>query len=431
MRTAVIQFPGTNCERETSAALRRCGMEPVLFRWNEDHRKLSGFDGYVLAGGFSYEDRSRSGIIAALDPIIPVIKAEGARGKPVLGICNGAQILLEAGMVPNLSLTASAPEAALTVNKRTSPEGRILGTGFYNAWTTLRHVPPDRTRNPWYTGAFTSRFAPGECITVPSAHAEGRFLFPPGVKELLEHLGLIVFRYASPDGADAQGFPHNPNGSQMDAAALSNIAGNVLAIMPHPERTDAGDQIFHSMRDYMARQQAVTLPGTAPLALTPEAAPGPYSSPENTEEIIIRQIITDNHAVSVENTLQHQGIPVNITRHIHWEIGFDPGTSADERKQLLAKVHASGELYNSNKEIPLDPGRKPSGAVFLVREHEDITGKKACQALRSWFSCTGITSVTRSVLWSVYAQSQQHIDDVLKTHIFMNPHAYKGYVYGT
>ena len=99
---AIVQFPGSNTERETFMACRRSGLNPIEFLWNETHEKLTKCAGYIIIGGFSYEDRSRAGVIASLDPIINVIKAESEKGKPVLGICNGAQILIESGLVLSL-----------------------------------------------------------------------------------------------------------------------------------------------------------------------------------------------------------------------------------------------------------------------------------------------------------------------------------------
>src|SRR5579872_7303913 len=99
---AIIQFPGSNCERETMLAVRRAGMTPVEFLWNESPLKLREMHGYIIVGGFSYEDRSRAGIIAALDPIMQELAAQSELGKPILGICNGAQVLVETGLVPGL-----------------------------------------------------------------------------------------------------------------------------------------------------------------------------------------------------------------------------------------------------------------------------------------------------------------------------------------
>ena len=95
---AIIQFPGSNTERETLMACKRAGLNPVEFLWNQRHEDLKNYSGFIIVGGFSYEDRSRSGVIASLDPIVGVIKKESEKGKPVLGICNGAQILVESGI---------------------------------------------------------------------------------------------------------------------------------------------------------------------------------------------------------------------------------------------------------------------------------------------------------------------------------------------
>ena len=117
-------------------------MYPVEMLWNCSHQQLKKMDGYIIVGGFSYEDRSRAGIIAALDPIMTVIKNESSNGKPVLGICNGAQILIESGLVPGLKDNAVA--IALTDNKRIINE-KVVGVGYYNSWSNLKMTTnPDR-----------------------------------------------------------------------------------------------------------------------------------------------------------------------------------------------------------------------------------------------------------------------------------------------
>ena len=136
---AIIQFPGSNTERETLMACRRVGLNPVEFLWNEPAESLSDLDGFVIVGGFSYEDRSRSGVIAALDPIMKQIKIEAAKGKPVLGICNGAQILVESGLVPGLD--DHRVGLALTDNKRVK-DGHVVGVGYYNTWANLKMSIP-------------------------------------------------------------------------------------------------------------------------------------------------------------------------------------------------------------------------------------------------------------------------------------------------
>ena len=132
---AIIQFPGSNTERETFMACERTGIKAKEFLWNTPPHQLSKFSGYILIGGFSYEDRSRAGIIAALDPIMNQIKIEASKGKPVLGICNGAQILVESGLVPGANDNITC--ISLTDNKRIK-NGRVVGVGYYNTWAKLK-----------------------------------------------------------------------------------------------------------------------------------------------------------------------------------------------------------------------------------------------------------------------------------------------------
>ena len=182
MNIAIIQFPGSNTERETLMACRRVELNPVEFLWNEPAEKLSDFDGFIIVGGFSYEDRSRAGVIAAQDPIMKQIKIEAESGKPILGICNGAQILVETGLVPGLANHRVG--VALTDNKRVKG-GHVLGVGYYNTWANLQ-LTASAGRC-----AFTRKLKTGSWITVPLAHGEGRFIIP---NELLEKMKDIMGR---------------------------------------------------------------------------------------------------------------------------------------------------------------------------------------------------------------------------------------------
>ncbi|WP_131796042.1 phosphoribosylformylglycinamidine synthase I, partial [Legionella lansingensis] len=253
IRIGLIQFPGSNCERETALAVKRAGMEPIEFLWNEDLQKLHTLDGYILVGGFSYEDRSRAGIIAALDPVIKEIKAQSATGKPVLGICNGAQILVESGMVPGLNQADMT--IALAENKRVS-EGKILGKGFYNAWVNMR------LNNHGQPNAFTRHLTPQDIINLPVAHGEGRFVMPEALFKMITEQDLNLFQYCDSQGEIVENFPINPNGSMGNIAAIINKAGNVLSMMPHPERTMSGDPIFASMRDYIVEKKNINIQST-------------------------------------------------------------------------------------------------------------------------------------------------------------------------
>jgi len=127
---AVIWFPGNNCEQETLEAVNAAGMDGKILRWNTEEN-LSSYDGFVIPGGWAYEDRIRAGVVAAKDPVMNRIKEESSKGKPVLGICNGAQVLVETGMVPGLQ---DKVEFALAPNKNP------LISGYYNTWIKIKNV---------------------------------------------------------------------------------------------------------------------------------------------------------------------------------------------------------------------------------------------------------------------------------------------------
>ncbi len=224
-KIAVIQYPGSNCEYETAWAVRSAGMEAEIFRWNRSPEELKEFDGYIISGGFSYQDRVRAGAIAAKKPIMKVIKEEAEKGKPVLGICNGAQILVEAGMIPGICW--GEVEMALAPN--------LSGerAGYYCNWIFVRcEVKGERC-------VFTKNFSPGEVIPLPVAHAEGRFITSKeGLLEELKEREQIVLRYCNSKGEIISEFPVNPNGSVYNIAGICNPEGNVFALMPHPERAN-------------------------------------------------------------------------------------------------------------------------------------------------------------------------------------------------
>ena len=211
---AIIQFPGSNTERETIMACRRVGMNPIEFLWNEPAESLSDLDGFVIVGGFSYEDRSRAGIIAALDPIMKQIQVESKKGKPVLGICNGAQILVESGLVPGLKNNQRG--VALTDNKRIKGD-HVLGVGYYNTWANLRQSAPSSR------SAFTRHLKQNDLINIPLAHAEGRFMIPELLLKKMIENEQVLFQYCKDSGEVVDEFPFNPNGSIYNIAAICNM----------------------------------------------------------------------------------------------------------------------------------------------------------------------------------------------------------------
>jgi phosphoribosylformylglycinamidine synthase len=229
MRIAVIVFPGSNCDRDVHHVLTDVlGVEADLV-WHADG-SLSGYDGVILPGGFSYGDYLRAGVIAAFSPIMREVRRLAEEGKPVLGICNGFQILVESGLLPGALM-------------------RNTGLKFVCKWVNLR-VENNET-------LFTRRYSRGQVLQMPIAHNEGRYYIDPeGLKELKEH-NQIVFRYTEPDGTPSE--RSNPNGSLEAIAGVCNRRGNVLGLMPHPERASEavlspsgstdGLEVFRSMLD--------------------------------------------------------------------------------------------------------------------------------------------------------------------------------------
>ena len=209
----VVTFPGTNCDGDVRHAINRgagrdAGLEAVSV-WHEES-SLSGIDAVVIPGGFSYGDYLRSGAIAALSPVMQAVRERARQGMPVLGICNGFQILLEAGLLPG----------AMRRNRTLR---------FICRPVTVR---VERTDTP-----FTLLYAPGEVLELPIAHYEGNYFAWPDELDALERRGQVALRYCGPRGEDARVHDaYNPNGAAGAIAGLTNPEGNVLGLMPHPER---------------------------------------------------------------------------------------------------------------------------------------------------------------------------------------------------
>ncbi|MBI2104050.1 MAG: phosphoribosylformylglycinamidine synthase subunit PurQ [Candidatus Omnitrophica bacterium] len=227
MKFGVVVFPGSNCDQDCLDVLNDVIGQRAVPLWHQE-TSLKGADAVVLPGGFSYGDYLRTGAIARFSPIMRSVARFAREGGLVLGICNGFQILLEAGLLPGAML-------------------RNTGLRFICRFVTLR---VERTDTP-----FTNRFEAGQTIRLPIAHNEGRYA--ADTKTLKAVQGQVVFRYCKEDGrvADAA----NPNGSVDAIAGLANERGNVLGMMPHPERaaeaalgSSDGRLIFESMLEAYA-----------------------------------------------------------------------------------------------------------------------------------------------------------------------------------
>jgi phosphoribosylformylglycinamidine synthase len=226
IRVLVLRAPGTNCDKETARALREAGTAAEVIhvkRLIEDCVDLFDYDGLVVPGGFSYGDRVRAGAILSAkikSKLWNRFKEFAEDGRPVLGICNGFQVLVELGLLPGLSY-GDGPMAALVPNTSARFEAR---------WVYLRHVNKHK--------CIFTRNLDDKVLRMPVAHAEGRFMAADEVLRRIVENDQAVFVYVKPDGSPAMGeYPYNPNGSMMDVAGICNERGNVMGLMPHPERT--------------------------------------------------------------------------------------------------------------------------------------------------------------------------------------------------
>jgi phosphoribosylformylglycinamidine synthase I len=210
-RVAVVRFPGSNCDFDTLRAAERYGAE-AYFVWHRDV-DLRRADIVILPGGFSYGDYLRSGAIARFSPVMQAVKQHAAGGGPVLGICNGFQILCEAHLLP--------------------------GALMRNAGLTFVSKPVDVTVERTDT-VFTADYETDSRLRLPVAHGEGRFVAAPDTLRMLESEGRVVLRYVA--ATERSPFQPNPNGSANHIAGICNAEGNIVGIMPHPER--AADRLL-------------------------------------------------------------------------------------------------------------------------------------------------------------------------------------------
>jgi len=240
-RVGVLIFPGTNSEEETLRACRAAGLAAELVHWNADIEAVRAFDAYVLPGGFAYEDRVRAGAIAAHDRLMTPVREGAAAGKPVLGICNGAQILLESGLAPGLDGSLRA-QAGFT---RNAPLGKYRSTHVH----VKLAVAPDRC-------AITAHLPAGAVLPAWASHGEGRLAAQPAILARLEREARVPFVYCDAAGNVTEAAV--PNGSALGAAAVTNARGNVLALMPHPER-DAWNFMHHDASRERARGSATAM----------------------------------------------------------------------------------------------------------------------------------------------------------------------------
>jgi phosphoribosylformylglycinamidine synthase len=446
---AVLAFPGLNREDEAVFALERNQMRGEIFLWNEKPARLKKYDGFIIPGGFSYEDRIRAGVIAAKDRIMDALRKFAANGKIVLGICNGAQILIESGIVPFATKT---PALALARNRRMKDD-EVLGTGFYNTWVYVKNTAPQKET------AF-NLFPPEQILHIPIAHGEGRFLGDAETLKEIQAQGQNVFSYCTEEGKIEPDFPTNPNGAALNLAGVTNLRGNALAFMPHPETYPNGDAIFQSMRKWLESPKS-----KVSKSISPEGKVHGYTGtrvhsgklPEVDFVLMAELIITDNEKESTQNCLRGMGFKkVELKKERWWGIKLSDnahsfqsdsvsplneedsdaqataplsaltphfnGGSTDIQaiKAIAEKILRSGELINLEKEIAtLQIGDRQfcfdkthgwresassapkKSATYLVREREDVVGLAKCANLKHREAGKEIAEVYSGVLWEV------------------------------
>jgi len=230
IRACVLRVGGTNCDAETKRSLEELGVHAEVLHMNEmvRRRNMFSYDALVFPGGFSYGDYVRAGAIWARWMLVRLgkeLEEFVAQGRPVLGICNGFQVLVEMGLLPAFEGVSPCPEAVLATN---------VPPGYDCRWVRVKH---------WNGGkcVFTRKVPRGGVLRLPAAHAEGRFLLAKEkqkrqLQQLCEN-DQVVFRYCDENGESAEGrFPVNPSGAFHDIAGICNVEGTVLGLMPHPER---------------------------------------------------------------------------------------------------------------------------------------------------------------------------------------------------
>lgn len=426
IKFAVISFPGTNCEDESVRAIRRNGMEAEIVLWNDpgliDGSRCSEFDGYFIPGGWSYEDRGRSGVVAAQDPVMKMIIKEADFGKVVLGICNGAQILVETGLIPGFDGHPLA--SALAWNEMWVGQ-KMVDSGFFSAWSYLKNSAP-RGRT-----AFNDF---DELQHVPFAHGEGRYMMNSETLKKLEDNHQVVFRYCDSGGKVSPDFPITPNGAMSAIAGLCNPAGNVMALMPHPERDPLGGNsnlIFQSIKKWIEKGKRTDY---KPL--------GAYPVNEDVRklevpdvEIFVRLIITDNTERTIEETLIRGGYQMHLDRYDYYGIKLKKGVSADD---AVRQIMGTGELANFNKHLvfvrtkqglfsytPTD-GMKASQRKFshllIAADRKDFVGLGKQSAINA--HAGSITeSLQYGVMWDVSGADEKMVERIIESKVLYNPHS--------
>lgn len=406
-KVAILSFPGNNCEVESLRAIKNAGMEAVFFRWNDDIARLTDVDGYFIPGGFSYEDRGRSGMVAARDPLMKFLHEESAHGKTIIGNCNGAQILVESGLIPlNLGLRMSLARNAV------EKDGTFQGVGFLNEWVWIRPTcAKDRCATSNWEGT----------MHLAVAHGEGRFTTrDPDVIVELKKNHQIAFQYCDEAGNVSEDPVVTPNGAMFAIAGLCNPAGNVVALMPHPERTPGGDPYFQSFKRWLERGRAPAKEASASAWKWKVEDRKPHAV-----EIFIDTIITNNEERTVEQAARRVAPSLTLKQwkylalpgETHESILKHIGNFNPNKERAFVRIQGKMHRWNSDaKRTEVMTEEILQGISLLRRDIPDtgIMGEGSESGV--CYSCMNVTEsdLTKPALLEVFANPHASILERLK-----------------
>lgn len=410
---AIPSFPGSNGEVDNLRVLKRCGFDAFVFRWNDSLEKLADVDGYFFGAGFSYEDRGRSGMVAARDPLFAFMRLEAAKGKVIIGNCNGAQVLIESGLIP----LGDKLRMCLAHNAIAETDGTWTSPGFLNEWVW---ITPTCKKDRCATSHWADDSS--KAMHIPIAHGEGRFITRD--RDLIAELeknDQIAFRYCTQDGVPSSVTPFTPNGSLGGIAGICNEEGNVVALMPHPERTELGDRYFLSMHHWLEsrknrRLRAKDLPSRK-LSLSSIAL---AKRVPMLQEIYIDTIITNNEERTVEQA----------ARRIEPTLALKQYRFVGLRDERAIKLLSSLSFFNPHKEVAYV---RTKGAFYAWNSHAQSLEKtkhqifKGTALLRRDEPDTGATAIGGDCVTGMcYDCRDVRESSLLKSNVcevFCNPHA--------
>jgi len=414
-KAVVIFFPGTNCEVETARFLRDAGMDAEIIYYNK-FDDLSKFDVFVIPGGFSFEDRGRSGMIASFFPIITEIENQAKKGKIIFGICNGAQIIAESNI---LGFPVVIDRNYQMENKK------IRQKGFFSDDVFIKNNLVN-VKTPF------NFLCKNEVLKMPVAHADGRFFSTLGIKDK-----NILYKYTDENGNIIDGFPVNPNGSLDNCSAVINDAGNVCAMMPHPERSKDGKLIFQSIKSYFDENKVFE----SVIEMSNKADEEEIKLDIKEEKIVydfeffLNLKITDNEQWSIKKVLKMKKFgDFKLDKYLHFsftvcdridilklekiisEFIFDFDFVNLYRENLI--VHFDDDFYFFDEKNLVKKDFIQNG--FFIKKRLDIDSASIKDGLMNLKSCK-IKDVKTSIFWNLDSSFDfKEKKKLLKSGVFVN-----------